>query len=148
MDHRKRILHLIINSVNRLKYYSIEKFEEAGVSVSPSQMGVLFLLMKTGSMNMTDLSTLMGIDNSTLTRLVDRLVKAGLVRRAQNPDDRRVWLVEITPHGLNAGEKALNLTHEINNLVMKGFTRKEIEIFIRVLLSFNEKFNSSKGYKL
>lgn len=36
-----------------------------------------------------------------VTRLVDRLVRAGLARRARTPDDRRVVLVRITPKGLD-----------------------------------------------
>lgn len=38
-------------------------------------------------------------DNSNLTRLVDRLETRGLVRRAPDPRDRRVTLVQLTPEG-------------------------------------------------
>ena len=38
-------------------------------------------------------------DNSNLTRLVDRLEARGLVRRAPDPRDRRVTLVQLTPEG-------------------------------------------------
>ncbi|HMQ35889.1 MAG TPA: MarR family transcriptional regulator [Chloroflexaceae bacterium] len=38
-------------------------------------------------------------DNSNLTRLVDRLEARGLVRRAPDPRDRRVTLVQLTPQG-------------------------------------------------
>jgi DNA-binding MarR family transcriptional regulator len=38
-------------------------------------------------------------DNSNLTRLVDRLVARGLVRRASDPHDRRVTLLQLTPAG-------------------------------------------------
>lgn len=38
-------------------------------------------------------------DNSNLTRLVDRLEVRGLVRRAPDPRDRRVTLVQLTPQG-------------------------------------------------
>lgn len=38
-------------------------------------------------------------DNSNLTRLVDRLEVRGLVRRAPEPHDRRVTLVQLTPEG-------------------------------------------------
>jgi DNA-binding MarR family transcriptional regulator len=35
-----------------------------------------------------------------VTRLVDRLIRQGLVRRERGEEDRRVVLVEITPAGL------------------------------------------------
>jgi DNA-binding MarR family transcriptional regulator len=34
-----------------------------------------------------------------ITRLIDRMEEAGLVRRVPSPDDRRVTLVEATPEG-------------------------------------------------
>jgi DNA-binding MarR family transcriptional regulator len=38
-------------------------------------------------------------DNSNLTRMVDRLEARGLVRRAADPTDRRVTLVQLTAAG-------------------------------------------------
>lgn len=46
----------------------------------------------------------LGVARSTITNLVDRLERAGLVSRAASPIDRRVTLVRLTPAGLDTTE--------------------------------------------
>ncbi|HPS57167.1 MAG TPA: MarR family transcriptional regulator [Spirochaetota bacterium] len=145
MNQKNRILYLISRSVSRLKYYSIKRFSDQGITISPSQMGILFFLNIKGEMNMSALSSSMGLDNSTLTRLVDKLVKAGFAERIPNPLDRRGFLVQITEPGRKEGGRAAAISQEINRKILEGFTESEIEIFIRVLESFLIKFNTEKG---
>jgi DNA-binding MarR family transcriptional regulator len=46
----------------------------------------------------------LGLARSTITNLVDRLERAGLVARAPSPRDRRVTLVRLTASGRDAME--------------------------------------------
>jgi DNA-binding MarR family transcriptional regulator len=46
----------------------------------------------------------LGLPRSTITNLVDRLERAGLVARVASPTDRRVTLVGVTPKGREALE--------------------------------------------
>jgi DNA-binding MarR family transcriptional regulator len=46
----------------------------------------------------------LGLARSTITNLVDRLERAGLVARLASPSDRRVTLVHLTASGLEAME--------------------------------------------
>lgn len=145
MNQKNRILYLISRSVSRLKYYSIKRFSDQGINMSPSQMGILFFLNIKGEMNMSALSSSMGLDNSTLTRLVDKLLLTGFVERIPNPADRRGLLVRITDKGRQEGVRAAAISQEINGEILEGFTEAEIEIFIRVLESILTKFSTVKG---
>ena len=142
INSKNRLLYLISRSVTRLKNYSAKRFSEEGILITPSQMGMLFFLNKAGKMNMSALSLLMGLDNSTLTRLVDKLGKAGFVRRVPDPDDRRAFIIEITGPGIIEAARAAAISKEINNQIMEGFSESEIEIFIRILESFFVKFKT------
>jgi DNA-binding MarR family transcriptional regulator len=53
-------------------------------------------------MPMTEIANRILASNSGLTRVIDRMEEAGLVRRERPRDDRRVVLVFITPAGLEA----------------------------------------------
>jgi DNA-binding MarR family transcriptional regulator len=46
----------------------------------------------------------LGVPRSTITNLVDRLERAGLVERVAGPTDRRVTLVRLAPAGRKAVE--------------------------------------------
>ncbi|MFD7658421.1 MarR family winged helix-turn-helix transcriptional regulator [Actinosynnema sp. NPDC059797] len=59
---------------------------------------------------MTDLAAFLGLDKSTLTGLVERAERRGLVARGRSPEDRRVVDVSITPAG---GELAERVQEEI-----------------------------------
>ena len=52
-----------------------------------------------GPSRMGALAEHLGVGQSAVTPLVDRLVAAGAVRRQQSEADRRVWLVELTGTG-------------------------------------------------
>jgi len=145
MDNSKRILYLISRSVNRLKYYSINKFNEGGVTVTPSQMGILFLLRNGNELPMSDLSTALSLDNSTLTRHADKLIKREFVERLRDDSDRRVLKLRITQLGLLESERALKITNQVNSDVISGFSEEEIRIFIKVLNGIILKFDVKKG---
>lgn len=56
--------------------------------------------------NMTELADRILASKSGLTRVIDRMEEAGLVRRERPPEDRRVVRVLITPQGVTALEDA------------------------------------------
>lgn len=64
---------------------------------------ILIQLEETGgSCRMTELASRILASKSGLTRVIDRMEEAGLVRRERPPMDRRVILVHVTPEGTAA----------------------------------------------
>jgi DNA-binding MarR family transcriptional regulator len=144
MDKKKKILYLISRSINTLKYYSIARFNEEGVTVTPAQMGILFLLRKGIDLPMTELSNSLSLDNSTLTRHSDKLIKSGLAERVKDDSDRRVSKLRITKSGIEESNRAIKIANEINSDVISGFSQSEIEIFTKILESINLKFDTKR----
>ncbi len=70
------------------------------LNLNTSQYAVLQLLDGETGWRLTDLSERLLFDKSTVTRIVDRLERAGLVRRIADPGDRRVQRVVLTSQGL------------------------------------------------
>lgn len=69
------------------------------VEVTLPQFRALVVLASRGPQRVVDVSGELGIDPSTGTRLCDRLVRKGLVRRQRSTSDRRVVRVTLTPAG-------------------------------------------------
>jgi MarR family 2-MHQ and catechol resistance regulon transcriptional repressor len=68
--------------------------------LSPSQFNLLNLLQgEPNGRTQIELSRELIMHRSNVTGLVDRLEARGLVRRAANPLDRRVWRIELTAAG-------------------------------------------------
>lgn len=67
--------------------------------VSISQCHILDVLAEEGDLTMQQLAKRMFKSVSTMTRVVAQLVRRGYVKRHQDPQDRRVVHVSITPQG-------------------------------------------------
>jgi len=63
------------------------------------QIDSLDLLVTRRSWTMCDFAAALGIDPSTATRAIDRLVDIGLAEREHSPTDKRVTLVHATQTG-------------------------------------------------
>jgi DNA-binding MarR family transcriptional regulator len=68
-----------------------------GISISQSH--ILDTLAEEGDLTMQQLARRMFKSVSTMTRVVGQLVRRGYVKRRQDPEDRRVVHVSITPQG-------------------------------------------------
>lgn len=70
--------------------------------ISQSQYNILRILRgaRPKAVKISDIAERMITRDPDVTRLVDRLIKQGLVRRERDTEDRRVVLVEITGPGL------------------------------------------------
>ncbi len=73
-----------------------------------SDLVALGHLHNDGSMAPKELSALMGVTSGTMTALLDRVEKAGFLKREHNPEDRRSLLIHLTP----AGQHAMQWLHE------------------------------------
>lgn len=72
---------------------------ERNVDVTLSQYRALVVLASRGPQRTMDLAVELGVQSSTATRMCDRLIRKGLVRRFQRPDDRRVSWLGLTGEG-------------------------------------------------
>lgn len=71
-------------------------------TVTLAQCMVLLEIDEAGRLTMSELSGRLRLDNSTLSRTVDGLVKSKHVRRLRESRDRRVVRIELTARGRSA----------------------------------------------
>jgi DNA-binding MarR family transcriptional regulator len=76
----------------------------AAHDLSLTQLRVLGIL-RDRRLRMTELAAYLGLDKSTMSGLVDRAERRGLLARGRNPDDKRVVDVFITPAGLDLADR-------------------------------------------
>ncbi|HUH65096.1 MAG TPA: MarR family transcriptional regulator [Syntrophales bacterium] len=138
-----RLIYLIFTAQQKLRTYLTKMLIKENVRVTPAQAGILFLLKQRDGRTMGELSQMLSIDNSTITGLVDRLDKRGLVRRDPSPHDRRASHVFVNPEGIEEVDKAKKVIRAVNQEIKNGFSAEELESFNRILRSFFHKFDSN-----
>src|SRR5215813_2405585 len=74
--------------INRATSRAVQPYE-----LSAEQAHILLVLWLEGPMKVGELQRILALSSGTLTGALDRMVKAELVERAQDPEDKRVWRV-------------------------------------------------------
>jgi DNA-binding MarR family transcriptional regulator len=138
-----RLIYLLFMAQQKLRTYINNALSQGDIKTTLSQTGILFLLRQEDGQSMTQLSNALDIDNSTLTGLIDRMERSGLVTRRPGDSDRRAFRISITPQGLKESNRAGPLIRKINEEIKSGFFREEIVTFKRVLGSLIDKLGKS-----
>ncbi len=71
----------------------------AKASITGPQLSVVTMLSKIGDLSLTELSDAIKAQNSTMTGIVDRMEREGLVERIRSKKDRRVVRIHLTEKG-------------------------------------------------
>jgi DNA-binding MarR family transcriptional regulator len=78
------------------------KDPEGCCGISLSQCHTLMELSECGEVSLTDLAALLGLDKSTLSRVVENMRSSGLVERIENESDRRYIRLRLSKTGTEA----------------------------------------------
>ena len=78
-----------------LKHSMSKIFEDT--NITPPQGMVIGILSHHGKMKISELSNKLGLSNSTVSGILDRLEKQGMVERERSVEDKRVVYVSIIP---------------------------------------------------
>ncbi|WUO60379.1 MarR family transcriptional regulator [Streptomyces sp. NBC_00280] len=97
-------------AANRLEYILGRSLEQE-CGISHLMFEVLLILGRAGEpgLSMRAVAQEQVLTTGGATRLVDRMAAAGLVERAEDPDDRRGRLVRLTPLGEETAVRASRL---------------------------------------
>jgi DNA-binding MarR family transcriptional regulator len=111
--------------------YWHKKVAEFGVT--SAQALVLLFLLEEDRITSKYLGDKIEFDSATLTGLIDRLTKAGLIERRDNPEDRRAILVCLTKEGGATAKQLLNIVENENQAFLSKLTKEE-GLILRFLL--------------
>src|SRR5574342_1161322 len=79
----------------------------AGLSMS--QYSILMQLHHHGSCSISDISERFDTTSAAASQIADKLVQAGLLERAEDPEDRRAKLLTLSPKGQELVENGIGV---------------------------------------
>ncbi len=82
---------------------------------------------------LTELSKTLGIPNSTVSVIVDRLVNMGIVRRERDKDDRRKVLLCIESEGIDQDEQIFKYHMDNFRKLFRNASEEEIKHILKGL---------------
>ena len=120
----------------QITMYLETRTQELGVS--PLEGHVLTYLRKYAPAPVGELVRVFGLKQSTFTSLLDRLERAGLVRRERNPDDRRSLLVHITARGRELTTRLNRMLEKLEDDIRTRLRRGEVKGFHAVMAAVED----------
>ncbi|MGR3291768.1 MAG: MarR family winged helix-turn-helix transcriptional regulator [Paracoccaceae bacterium] len=110
-----------------------QRFKAAGYDISPEEWAILLLLWQMDEQSPGEMSARTVRDPTTMTRLVDGMVRKAIVVRRTDKDDRRRSLICLTKRGHELQPILTGLAAPMLELCMDGITPHDAEITVNVL---------------
>ena len=122
--------------VNRVGAVIAEQFGEEALAphrLSIAMWRVMAVLASKGSQRQIDLAVLTSIDASTLSRLITRLVRIGLVTRARSMSSNREVAVTLSAKGRALVIRLIPIAREYEQAAIAGLAADELAVVKRCL---------------
>ena len=131
LEAGKSVGFLVKHSGVLMTQVAARRFESLPITFM--QWLVLMHVGRQKHMSASELSAHLGYDMGALTRVVDGLVRRGLVRRERSRSDRRAVEIAVTTAGRRQAQLGKGVVVELLNRVLEQFTNQEIETLIALL---------------
>ncbi|MBN2139968.1 MAG: MarR family transcriptional regulator [Desulfovibrionaceae bacterium] len=102
--------------------------------VLPAALPVLSRLWEKNGLTQNELCGLVGVEQPTMAKTLGRMVRDGLVCREPDPTDRRRANILPTDRAEALKPVLRRAEDEVNEIICKGMTHFERELFVRFLL--------------
>ncbi len=107
--------------------------QTGALGVSPIEGHLLTYLRSYAPAPVGELVRVFGIKQSTFTSMLDRLERAGLVRRAINSDDRRSFLIHLSEDGRKLADRLNRVLETLENDIRGRVRSRDVKGFHAVM---------------
>ena len=109
------------------------------VGLTGPQLTVIKLLESFGDLSLSSLSERIRAQNSTVTGIIDRMEREGLVRRERSTTDRRVVYIRLSDKGSKLAREIAVEPMEIFRGALLGLSRDDLRDLLRILAKLQKR---------
>lgn len=136
MDKNKSIDHQL-----RATWQAVAKLYNERAAKHDSTMATAFVLLNIDYENgtpSTALGPLMGMEPTSLSRILKTMEDKGAISREKNPDDGRSVIIKLTDYGKKMREVSRQSVIIFNNAIIEQVSEDELEAFFKVTSTINK----------
>lgn len=143
MEKLENILFYTMDkSIRSYRVFAQKRLREKGYSITIDQWLILKVLMDHPGAMQQEIAEMVFKDNASVTRIIDILEKSKYVKKKVNPQDRRKFILKITPTGERIIQDVQKIVIENRAMALEGVAEKDLEIASKVL---NQIIANSQG---
>ena len=135
---------LIVMARRRLKQVVASRLTR--YSLGPQQFWVLLELRREEGISLHELAVRTWTDDPTACRMVNKLVERGLIRRDEDPADRRRFRLGLTAKGNKLANELESFASEMKSSVTRGLSgadRKNLVSLLRRVITNTDKLDTA-----
>ncbi len=133
----------------RATWQAVARMYNEEAKLFGATMAVGFTLLsidpKTGTPS-TSLGPKMGMEATSLSRILKSMEEKGLIERRPNPDDGRGVLIHLTDFGLEKRNDSKDVVLRFNDVVKSHVSKDQLEGFFEVIEIVNKLISEKKIY--
>ncbi len=137
-DHVDAVTDAVLTASRLLVAVSARSIAAVDDSISLAQFRLLVVLFSRGQQKVTTLAEALGVNPSSATRAIDRLLDAGLVDRQPNPMSRREMQVSLTRAGQRVVRNATRRRREEIAAIVERMPATHQRGLVRALNAFSQ----------
>jgi DNA-binding MarR family transcriptional regulator len=123
--------HMIRRAHQRATFYFQQVMTDH--DLTPTQHAALATLLKHGELSQNRLGRLTAMDPSTISIVVRKLLKNGLIERRGTKKDQRLAMIRLTERGTHYTLDSLTYSLEVARRVLAPLSPEEQETFLALL---------------
>jgi len=136
-----KTIYLIGRIREKANEFILKELEQVGfTNIAPSHGDVLATLFKHNECTMTDLANNIHRDRSTVTTLVNKLIKLGYVSSKKDANDSRSRIIFLTEKGKVLETEFIKISQKLYDIEYKELSEEEKEIFQKILIKIYNNF--------
>jgi len=140
---------ITIDYMLRATWQAVARMYNEEAKLFNSTMAVGFTLLsidpKTGTPS-TALGPKMGMEATSLSRILKSMEEKGLIERRPNPEDGRGVLIYLTDFGLEKRKDSKDVVLRFNDVVKEHLTEEQLTCFYEVMETINRLIGERKIY--
>lgn len=137
IDFRPNSIYSVFFDVIKLHYKRSQEILDS-IGIYPGQPPVLIVLTYSDGLSQRELSDKIRIKPATMTVMLGRMEKAGLVVRKSDPNDQRISRVYITDKGREVKKEFDKVFQQIEEECFSNFTEEEKILLRRLLMQMRD----------
>lgn len=106
------------------------------------QLTILKILETIGDLSLSEVSDRIRAQNSTVTGIIDRMEREGLVQRVRSQEDRRVIRIHLTDKGAKLAESIPVEPMELLRGALAGLAPAETKEFLRIMTKIAKRIRT------
>ncbi|MBR4110219.1 MAG: MarR family transcriptional regulator [Clostridia bacterium] len=136
----ERELNEYFREITQGCYSKIEgRLQKYGIVKAQAQL--LLLIKENNGCTQKDLASFVGVKYSSMSERLDKLEKNGYIERVADEDNLKFKRVYITKEGKLAAVQCKRILREIEDVLFKGFTKKDKNQFEEYLNRMIDNLN-------